>query len=233
MLITVVEPSFEILAMPSNALELLERAGRTCYKSEDRITEESAKRFVKMLRDSGHESVLEHASATVKIICSRSCSHQLVRHRIASFSQESQRYVNYNKKGFQVICPSKIGIPAGEYYFNGFCPIDKVRFYTDASLQTKEIPLVGLQGIWLKNRIENYWEYLFWLDRGIPPEDARECLPNATKTEVVTTMNLRMWRHVFQERALNPKAQWQIREIMLGILKEFQTRIPVVFDDLS
>ena len=77
-------------------LKRIEKAGRTCYKSEDRITDESAEAFVRKLIERGHESVLEHESLTVRFVCDRGVSHEIVRHRIASFSQESQRYVRYN-----------------------------------------------------------------------------------------------------------------------------------------
>jgi len=231
MLITVVQPSIEILTpLGPETLKFLELAGRVCYKSEDKITEQSAAKFVKMLRDNGHESVLEHVNATVRIIGSRSMSHQLVRHRIASYSQESQRYCNYGKRGYQVICPPKIGLPCGPYYFAEDYTFD---FYFDEGLVDKypDNWFSGVRRSWLSCRADNYLEYLFYIKKGIPPEDARECLPNATKTEVVTTYNLRQWRHLFKERALNKHAQWQIRQLMQSVLIEFGKALPAVFGD--
>ena len=158
---------------------------------------------------SGHESVIEHCSITVKIICDRSCSHQLVRHRIAAFSQESQRYCNYNKLGFEIIQPRTIKkdtkMGAANWVYNAW-------------YDTVELSLAAYEQL---------------IDYGIPPEDARSVLPNAMKTEVVTTFNLRQWRHVFIERALNRRAQWQIREIMLDILASFDMYLPCVFIDLA
>lgn len=231
MLITVVNPSIKVLTpLDDSHLKLLELAGRTCYKSEDKVTSGSATKFIEMIRKNGHESVLEHISASVRVIGSRSMSHQLVRHRLASYSQESQRYCNYGRKGFQVICPPKIGIPCGPYYFDEDFP---VTFFMDQEL-TEQYPrnwFTCASRYWLKSRAENYLEYLYYLEQGIPPEDARECLPNATKTEVIMTQNLRQWRHVFKERALNTHAQWQIKSLMQGVLIEFGKALPAVFGD--
>jgi thymidylate synthase (FAD) len=97
----IILPSFEILTIsPENPLRLLELAGRTCYKSEDRMTSESSEKFCGKMLENQHESVIEHASMTVKFICDRGVSHELVRHRLASFSQESTRYCNYSKDKF-------------------------------------------------------------------------------------------------------------------------------------
>jgi thymidylate synthase (FAD) len=231
MLITVLQPQVEILTpLGPDVLKFLERAGRVCYKSEERITHGSAERFVKMIRDSNHESVLEHVVATVRVVGSRSMSHQLVRHRIAAYSQESQRYINYGKKGFQVICPPRIGLPNGPYHYD---PNDPSIFYFDSNL-SDPYPIQwfnDLSYMWLVGRAREYLEYQHYLAAKIPPEDARECLPNATKTEVVATYNLRTWRHVFEERALNSHAQWQIRGLMQDVLIEFGKALPAVFGD--
>ena len=81
-------------------LKKIERIGRTCYKSESNITDDSAERFIKNIIKNGHESVLEHVSITLRVICDRGVSHEIVRHRIASYSQESTRYCNYSKDNF-------------------------------------------------------------------------------------------------------------------------------------
>jgi thymidylate synthase (FAD) len=217
-MITVIKPGYywpeTTVKMFPFVLEHLERCGRICYKSEDRITEDSAGRFVQMLRNSGHESVLEHISLTAIVICSRACSHQLVRHRIAAYSQESMRYVNYGKyENLQVICPPSIGLEEGSYHTG----------YTDLDQKTGWLGIVGLC----------YEEYLHELAEGIKPEDARYLLPHCSKTELAVTFNIRQWRHIFQERALNKHAQWEIRDIFSGILQDLKQRIPVVFDDLG
>lgn len=216
MMLTIVKPGFQVLTPESRILRMpsdIEEAGRTCYKSESRITDDSADRFVRMLVKQGHLSVLEHCSITVRIICDRSTSHQLVRHRIAAYSQESQRYCDYGKKGFQVIVPPSIG-----NFTEGCWDIDLIE---------QEATPNGR--IWLGAIYESYMRYLELRARKVKAEDARSVLPNATKTEVVTTFNLRQWLHVFKERAQNKRAQWQIREIMLGIQNRFQELLPCIF----
>lgn len=226
MLITVIDPSFEILSNTDGLLGLIERAGRTCYKSEDKITPDSAEKFVRMLIKNGHESVLEHASISVLITGDRSMSHQLVRHRIAAYSQSSQRFCDYSKLGFQVVCPPSIGVPSGKYYFD-----TKTNTLVNVYIDNVTFVLSAKHYQWIQNRYNDCLEYLQFRAEGILPEDARSCLPNATKTEIATTFNLRMWRHVFKERALNPKAQWQIKKIMQGILRKFAEKLPCVFED--
>lgn len=100
-----VKPSAEILFITENPLQLIEQAGRVCYKSEEKITAESAEPFIKSIIKMGHESVLEHGVATVRFITDTGVSHELVRHRMASYSQESSRYCNYGKDGVKFIIP--------------------------------------------------------------------------------------------------------------------------------
>jgi thymidylate synthase (FAD) len=219
MKITIVKPS--VICNTSdeifrNIMPLLENAGRICYKSEDHITKHSANNFIKSIVKRGHESVIEHCVVSMTFIGSRTMSHQLVRHRLASYSQESQRYCNYGKKGLQLICPPTIAdISEGTY---------------DIEDQQQELSHSGWS--WLSNRHAEYIEYLDYINEGIPPEDARCCLPNATKTEVFTTFNLRQWRSVLKERALNPHAQWEIRIMMLQALTILNKKLPAIFSDL-
>lgn len=219
-MITVVKPTWEWLSLSESKMDgivrHLEECGRTCYKSEDRITPDSADKFVRKICRNNHESVLEHESLTARIVCSRACSHQLVRHRIAAYSQESMRYCNYGKRGLMVICPPSIGVPVGDYCM----------YYVHEALSRR-------QQDWVKAIDTVYEEYQRELQEGVRPEDARFILPNATKTEVVATYNLRMWRHVFKERALNNHAQWEIREIFSDILANLAWRLPSVFGDLQ
>ncbi len=227
-MLTVIEPGYywpeTSVQMFPFLLEHVERCGRVCYKSEDRIIEGSATRFVETLRKSGHESVLEHASITAIIVCSRACSHQLVRHRIAAYSQESQRYCNYGKKeSLLVICPPGIGLIPGDYESYG----------TMIRQGGVTIDLSTRQTQWVHHINWAYNEYKRELADGLKPEDARYVLPNATKTELAVTFNLRQWRHVFKERALNRHAQWEIRGVFSAILADLKTRIPAVFCDLE
>lgn len=193
----------------------VEWCGRVCYHSEDRITEDSAGKFVEKICRNNHESVLEHGTLTARIWCSRTASHQLVRHRIAAYSQESMRFCSYKKLGLRVICPPSIGVQPGTY---GGSPT--------ADMTNREYR-------WVRTTNNCYEEYLQELDDGVRPEDARFVLPNATRTELAVTFNLRMWRHVIQERGLNPRAQWEIREIFHSIYTDLKQRLPSIFGDLE
>jgi thymidylate synthase (FAD) len=170
-MINIIKPSFEILTpIQPEILKLIELAGRTCYKSEDKITEESANRFVKMICKNNHESVIEHASVSVRFICDRGVTHELVRHRIASYSQESTRYVNYNCKGLTFIKPS---------------------FFDDNGDQ---------YGLWYNAMLESAHYYNKMIENGAKAQEARSVLPNSLKTEIVATMNLRSWKNFFKLR---------------------------------
>jgi thymidylate synthase (FAD) len=183
----------------------LERAGRTCYKSEERIDEQSAQGFVRRLIASGHHSVIEHASISVRLVCDRGVSHELVRHRLAAFSQESTRYANYSQDKF-----------------GGEITVIRPLFWA---------PGTQAHDLWLKSMRQAEAAYLELLGLGAKPQEARSVLPNSLKTEVVMTANLREWRHVLGlrcGRASHP----QMREIMLPLLSHFYEVVPVVFDDL-
>lgn len=187
-------------------LKNLERYGRTCYKSEDKITADSAAAFIKMLLKSGHESVIEHEKITVRIICDRGVTHEIVRHRIASYSQESTRYCNYSKNGklgeMTVIRP---------FFFDK----DKKKYQ-----------------IWEKAMEYAEKSYNELIELGATPQEARTVLPNSLKTEIVMTYNLRQWRHFFKMRC-SKRAHPQMREIVIFLLEKFQTLIPVIFDDFK
>ena len=187
-------------------LKRIEKAGRTCYKSEDRITEESAKSFVRMLIERGHESVLEHESITVRFVCDRGISHEIVRHRLASYSQESTRYCNYSGDRFGS------GLTVIKPYF------------------LKEI--TGAYKSWRTAMFVAEKEYFSMLNWGCTPQEARSVLPNSVKTEVVMTANLREWRHFLKLRTAKA-AHPQMRELTVPLLHELQERIPVVFDDIQ
>lgn len=244
--ITVVQPGWEYPKTTLEMLDILTRhvecCGRVCYKSEDRITDDSAPKFVEKICRRRHESVLEHATITVFVTCSRSCSHQLVRHRIAAYSQESQRYCNYGKLGLKVICPPWVGLDFGTYLATqkGWLlkeegpPIPAPFDYDKIVKKIEKSTIFSAKQLtWLQTVKRCYIEYLSELDQGAPPEDARYVLPNATKTEIAVTYNARMWRHVFQERALNKAAQWEIRGIFKSILDDFAVRLPSMFEDLT
>lgn len=203
----IVEPSFEILdeIKGEEILKKLERIGRVCYKSESRITNDSAKQFIANIIESGHESVIEHEKISVRIICDRGVSHEIVRHRIASYSQESTRYCNY-----------------ADEKFGKELTLIKPVFWAEDSEEYK---------CWLEimQKIENSYNYL--MEKGVKPQEARSILPNSLKTEIIVTMNLREWRHFFKLRT-SLRAHPQMREVACAILDEFKKRIPVIFDDI-
>lgn len=210
--------SYEILS-PIDRKEILrfiEQIGRVCYKSEDKITEDSAQRFVASIVKRGHLSVIEHVSISVRFICDRGVSHELVRHRLASFSQESSRYCDYNKKGVRFIIPCWSNIPIGQIEW-GTMPI---QYMTPAEV------------LWMRSMLDAELIYQGLRGMGWKPEQARSVLPNSLKTELVMTANLREWRHILSLRVA-PPAHPQMRELMIPLLAEFKQRIPVVFDDIN
>lgn len=194
-----IDQSWGWMLRPTEALERIEEAGRTCYQSTDKITEDSAKKFAEMLMKHGHESVIEHVNASVNFVTNRGVTHELVRHRLCAFSQESTRYVRYDGN-MEFIRP---------VWFKD-SPVYQQKVFIDACL-----------------RAEDYYTKL--LAKGWRPEQAREVLPNALKTEIVVTANLREWRHIFKLRT-SKAAHPQIRSLMLDCLEGFTKVVPVIFD---
>ena len=209
-----IKPSAEILSGKNyhQMLENIERIGRVCYKSEDAIHPGSAEQFIRNIITRGHESVIEHESISVRVVCDRGVSHEIVRHRIASYSQESTRYCNYTraKFGSQLVC---IDIATG-FRYNLEDPADRKKY-----------------DIWTKAMEAAEGFYFQLIEAGARPEEARSVLPNSLKTEIVMTMNLREWRHFLRLRS-SKRAHPQIAEIASALLEEFSARYPVFFADL-
>ena len=210
-----VKPSHKILFISPKPLETIEAAGRTCYKSEDKITEGSAEKFVKMIKKLKHHSVIEHAYMSVRFICDRGVTHEIVRHRLAAYSQESTRYCNY-KGGVTFIIPPWIRLPEGNYQeedindlFPEYCP----EYDWFMSMLNAERRYQSLISSW-------------------SPQQARSVLPNSLKTEIVMTCNLREWMHVFKLRT-SKAAHPQMRELMIPLLEEVKILVPVIFDDIK
>jgi len=205
-----IKPSYEILTKihRGEILKSIEVAGRTCYKSEDKITEDSASKFVKMLINKGHEAMIEHQSISVKFVCDRGVTHEMVRHRIASFAQESTRYCNYSKDKF-----------GNELTFIEPCFFEKNPY--DRNME-----------LWTQAMISAEQYYLEMIDNGATPQEARSVLPNSLKTEIIVTANLREWRHYFKLRTASV-AHPQIREVSIPLLKELQEILPEVFYDIE
>ena len=203
----IIEPYFEILDEfdGKKMLQKIERIGRVCYKSEDLITEDSAEKFIRNILKRGHESVIEHEKISVKMVCDRGVTHEIVRHRVASYSQESTRYCNYQKDKF-----------GNELTFI------KPVFWKEDSPE---------YALWKESMQQIEDQYMKLIEMGASAQEARSILPNSLKTEIVVTMNLREWRHFFRLRTASA-AHPQIREIAGMVLEEFRRQIPVVFDEL-
>jgi len=184
-------------------MKLIESAGRTCYKSEERIKDGTADAFVRSIVARGHTSVIEHANISVRIICDRGVTHEIVRHRIASYSQESTRYCNYGDKN------------------GGITVIDcRQHFKNPKSFDD-----------WMEAMLVCERVYNKLLANGETPQIARDVLPNSLKTEMVMTMNLRSWLNFFKLRTAKA-AHPQMRELAISMLRGFQEKLPVIFGDI-
>lgn len=204
----IIKPWFEILDEidSEEMLKRIEKIGRVCYKSENRITDDSAKQFIANILKRGHESVIEHEKISVRIICDRGVTHEIVRHRIASYSQESTRYCNYSNEKF-----------------GKELTLIKPLFWEEDSSE---------YAMWLEAMkvIEDTYNRL--IEAGAEPQQARSILPNSLKTEIVVTMNLREWRHFFRLRTAK-SAHPQMREVACSLWNEFKSKIPIIFDDIE
>jgi len=184
----------------------IERAGRVCYKSESRISDTSAEKFIANIIKSGHESVIEHVSLTFKIICDRGITHEIVRHRLASYSQESSRYCNYS----------------GDKFGNELTFIKPCFWHEDDENYL----------LWKKTLEVIEQNYMALIKNGAKPQEARSILPNSLKTEIFMTANLREWRHFIKLRT-SPRAHPQMREVALKIYKILKEKLPVIFADIE
>lgn len=210
-----IKPEVEIISMSSyeDILKKIEKIGRVCYKSEDKITDNSAEKFIANILKRGHESVIEHESITVRFICDRGVTHEIVRHRVASYSQESTRYCNYAQDKFNNEI-TVIDIATGfKYDLSNEADRKKYEIWNEAMKAS-----------------ERY--YFKMLEAGATPQEARSILPNSLKTEIVITMNLREWRHYMKLRTDRP-AHPQIREVSGILLKTFKEKLPVFFSDIE
>jgi len=209
-------------------MQKIESAGRVCYKSEAKnpdLDPEITDGFVGRILGRQHTSVIEHHSLTAKFICDRGVTHEMVRHRLCSFSQESTRYVNYNKKGMQFILPPW----CDERLLGEHKPNWKDQIVIDVGDDGEKLSdgdVLWLRSVW--NAKDNYNALL---EQGWKPEMARSVLPNSLKTEIVVTANLRQWREVLIQRTAKA-AHPQIREVMIPLLETLARKLPVIFGDI-
>lgn len=206
----IVNASYKILTPISQGgikeLQQIELAARTCYKSENKIQEtgESAKALISNLIKNGHEAMLEHSHLSVKFICDRGVSHEIVRHRLFSFAQESTRYCNYGKEKFGHDIT----------FINPKC------FHDDESF-----------GLWASSCRYAENVYFQLIDAGYSPQMARGVLPTSLKTEIVVSGNYREWRHFFKLRT-DKAAHPQIVELARPLCVDLAKQIPIIFDDI-
>jgi len=209
----IIDPYVEVQPFDGQILvKNLERYARTAYKSEGNITEESYQPFLQRIIKSGHTSTLEHEKVTVKFVCDRGITHEIVRHRIGSYTQESTRYCNYaNEK------------------FGSEITVIRPFFFGDTIVSSQ--PMTKLH-YWI-HAMESAEDYYFYLlKHGASPQEARSVLPNSLKTEIVVTYNLREWRHFFTLRCAKD-AHPQMRQLAIPLLLYFKEQLPPLFDDID
>ena len=207
----IIKQSWEFLNHPDAELILksIEVAGRVCYRTDSSATVEGTCDFVRNRITTGHHSVIEHQSISVIIITDRGVTHEIVRHRLASYSQESTRYCNYSKDRFG----------------NEITVVLPVWFSLDKDDDNEEFLR------WYSAMRESEVAYFDLLELGQTPQQARSVLPNSLKTEIVMTANLREWRHFFSLRC-SPAAHPQMRSLAVSMLMGFKKTVPVIFDDI-
>lgn len=211
----IIEAYYEILEYPKDVLTTIERAARTCYKSEDKITKGSAEKLVRNLIRRGHMAMIEFGGIlVVRFVSNRGFTHEGVRHRLCSFAQESTRYCNYGKGKFGeqiTVCDPTVMLEMR---------VEDV----EARARYKSAMLAS----WLRTEED----YLDLVGDGCPAEVAREVLPIGLKAEIVVQANVREWRHIFSQRAAH-LAHPRMREVMFPLLGKCRELMPIIFDDVG
>lgn len=241
-----IEHDRKVTGEPILPEKFLEGAGRTCYKSEEHITDDSAKKFIEMLNKRGHKAMLEHCFASVKFICDRGVTHELVRHRIVSYAQESTRYCDYTKDKFEnqiaVIRPLGMSDEASIGFEDGqFLPVMKanLRYMLELLQEGKRSEVEKALESFLDTQMneEQLWrQAMIWSDQSYrmmrkldsPAQRARHVLPIGLKTEIWASANLREWQHIFSLRCAKT-AHPHIRQLMLVALDVFRRVVPTMF----
>ncbi len=206
-MVKIVSPNIEVITPLDGdyILKHLERCARNCYKSEDKITADSAQKMIKKLIDLGHEAMIEHFSVTVKLTTDVGAYKDLTRHRHASFAIESTRFCNYSK---------------GKYG-------NELTFMKPSNMEEGS----DIYNIWYQAMADIEKHYLSMAAKGAAVDQLRMLLPHSTKADVFMTANLREWRHIFKLRCA-PATHPSVREIMTMLLNEFRSQLPVLFDDI-
>lgn len=237
----IISPKFDIMKPDPddqlagiNILQEIEEIARTCYKSEDKITEESAEKFVKGLVKRKHFPMLDHIPIRVRFTCDRGVTHEIVRHRIAAYAQESTRYCNYSKEKYgqhiTYIKPSFLPkLPTGVFMY-----ADEVATgFLDGELPKDHKKEMNLYYGWIEAMLFCETSYFRMVNLGgASPGQARSVLPNSLKTEIVCTLDITAWRHFFSLRTVGG-AHEQMRELTQPLLGKLRGIIPIVFDDVG
>lgn len=233
----IMTPDMDDPKTAANIYREIEESGRTCYVSEAAMTDESGEKFVRTLVKNGHEAMIEHASMKVKFIVDRGVSHEIVRHRLCSFAQESTRYCNYSKGKFG----NEITVIEPCFFLD--IPKERraeIREETDSVITSYRLPLT-LEGkelqyyCWYSSCREAEAAYLSMLDAGATPQEARSVLPNSLKTTLIVKADMREWRNIFKLRAAGEhgKPHPQMLEVMVPLLNECKLKLPALFDDIT
>ena len=203
----IVKPVVEIEKVDYNKImKNIERACRTCYRSENNITEESYKTLLKNCINRGHESILEHEKITIRMICDVGVYKDLTRHRIASFSIESTRYCNYGKDKFE----------------------NEIKFIEPVNIDEN----TEIYEEWKTACSEIEKHYLKMASLGATPDQMRMILPHSTAAQVTMTANIREWKHILALRA-NAHAHPAVEQVMIPLLIHFKEKMPEIFDNIE
>jgi thymidylate synthase (FAD) len=234
----IVRPYAKIMPLPgaldtkTNGVELLqyiEHCARISHRAEDKQTDESFDRFLRsVVMDKGDWSVVEHVQLGVEFLVDRGVSHELVRHRLASYTQESTRFVNYEKKMLPSFVYPIVGVECKRCLSGNPVEISmSCAHRVDGELYQCEYEPAWLLSIDTAER-----SYRELLSHGWRPQEARSVFPNALATKIVASMNLRTWRHVFMMRTTQ-QVHPQMRQVMIPLLAEFKALIPILYEDIE
>lgn len=203
-------------------LQDIEWIGRISHRSEDAQTDISWEKFIPaVVLGHGDWSIVEHAHVTVDAVVDRGITHEWVRHRIGAYTQESTRFVNYakrNTKTEEYVNPAKF-----------ICPPNILKW---KDMMHPTDPALNVYNMWVDGRTLDEAEYMSYIAQGITPGEARTCFPNALASRIVSTYNLRMWRHFFLMRTTR-EAHIQMREVTIPLLASFKAYIPILFEDIE
>jgi thymidylate synthase (FAD) len=233
-----IEPSYKIISddfSRDKVLKRIEKAARTCYQSEGKICEGSDVRLLNKLVELGHEAMIEHApNLSVTFTTCRGVSHELVRHRLASFAQESTRYVKYGKddEDMVFILPPWITGTDRDIILNKLSWSNSDIYRPDTGLSEIAQKLTTEAAIFVQSCTQAEKDYAALIEFGWKPQQAREILPNAIKTEIVVTADVREWRHMFELRCDKP-AHPQMRELMIPLYNQLKCDIPELWGDIE